>query len=227
MRLDDDPLLSEQVAYYEARAAEYDRMLATNSEYGWDIGGRSGEFATKLYDLTRDRDVLEIACGTGSWTRRLAACARSVTAIDAAPAMLAIHRQRVPGRSVRRIQADIFSWSPDRKYDVVFFALWLSHVPLDLFAQFWEIVGRALRPDGLAIVVDEQRTPAAAEHEWPLGDGRGTTIRRLEDGREFRMVKIYYTAETLTAELERLGFRATWRAPCDRFYYAIARRKPG
>src|SRR6266511_3494592 len=33
-------------------------------------------------------------------------------------------------RSGRRfIRADIFEWVPDRRYDVVFFGFWLSHVP--------------------------------------------------------------------------------------------------
>jgi hypothetical protein len=29
------------------------------------------------------------------------------------------------------------AWRPDRRYDVVFFGFWLSHVPLERFAAFW------------------------------------------------------------------------------------------
>jgi hypothetical protein len=32
---------------------------------------------------------------------------------------------------VRFICADLFAWSPERRYDVVFFGFWLSHVPLE------------------------------------------------------------------------------------------------
>ena len=54
---------------------------------------------------------------------------------------------------------------------------------------------------------------------------RGTTVRRLEDGREFRMVKVYYTPETLTGELAAIGWDARVRALGERFYFAVARRR--
>jgi hypothetical protein len=31
--------------------------------------------------------------------------------------------------------------APDRRYDVVFFGFWLSHVPLERFDAFWSMVG--------------------------------------------------------------------------------------
>jgi demethylmenaquinone methyltransferase/2-methoxy-6-polyprenyl-1,4-benzoquinol methylase len=43
-------------------------------------------------------------------TPLLADCARSVTAVDAAPEVLALARQRVQGRPVQFIQADVFAW---------------------------------------------------------------------------------------------------------------------
>jgi hypothetical protein len=37
---------------------------------------------------------------------------------------------------VRFVAADLFTWTPDRRYDVVFFGFWLSHVPAERFASF-------------------------------------------------------------------------------------------
>jgi hypothetical protein len=57
--------LREQVLYYRRRAAEYDETSA-----GWE--GVAGErFGRWLERLGPSGDALEIACGTGLWTRHL------------------------------------------------------------------------------------------------------------------------------------------------------------
>ena len=48
-------------------------------------------------------DVLELACGPGTWTASLLARDSSVTAIDAAPEMLAIARARVADGTAYRL----------------------------------------------------------------------------------------------------------------------------
>ena len=56
--------------------------------------------------------------------------ASDVAAVDASPEMLAIAASRVPGGAlVRFAEADVFTWEPDCRYDVVFTGFWLSHVP--------------------------------------------------------------------------------------------------
>jgi trans-aconitate methyltransferase len=75
-------------------------------------------------------DVLELACGPGAWTEKLLRHASGLTAVDGASEMLARARARVGDARVRFVQADLFTWTPDRRYDVVFFGFWLSHVPL-------------------------------------------------------------------------------------------------
>jgi demethylmenaquinone methyltransferase/2-methoxy-6-polyprenyl-1,4-benzoquinol methylase len=61
--------------------------------------------------------------------RQLLRQASDVTAVDASPEMLAIAAARVGNERVRFIAADLFTWKPDRRYDVGFFGFWLSHVP--------------------------------------------------------------------------------------------------
>lgn len=111
--MDDHELLLEQMAYYMAGAAHYDRSYA---EY--DV---LRELLTVVDDLPITGDVLELACGTGQWTPRLAARARSVTAIDAAAEMLSLARAHTASPNVRFVEADLFEWKPSRRYDTVFF----------------------------------------------------------------------------------------------------------
>ena len=88
--------------------------------------------------------MLEIACGTGLWTEALAGWADTMTAIDAAPEAVAIARDRVRPASVSFEVADVFSWDPGTRFDVIFFSAWLSHVPTSRFGQFWQLLGSLL-----------------------------------------------------------------------------------
>lgn len=186
------------------------------------------EIAKALEGLNRHLPVdhaLEIACGTGWWTQWLARSAQHVTALDAAPEMLALNRQRVGLPNVRYEQADVFSWQPDRQYDLVFFAFWLSHVPERRFDAFWHVVGEALAPRGQFFLIDELRNAAAPAPETRLGEG--VVARRLKDGRVFRAVKIYHGPEQLTESLRALGFDAEVESCGRTFYFGHGTLAPG
>ncbi|HVQ95565.1 MAG TPA: class I SAM-dependent methyltransferase [Mycobacteriales bacterium] len=203
MGSDDDALLAEQVAYYRAGAAQYDRIYAVRAEL-------QGLLAL-AGDLPIAGDVLELACGTGQWTSVLAARARSVTAVDAAAEVLAIARARTASAGVRFIQADVFSWRPPRRYDTVFFAFWLSHVPPARLPDFWNTVAAALAPGGKAIFIDDG--PAVAGTEEVLAQQAvPAVLRRLDDGSRYRIVKVFHDARTLTGDLTALGWSVQVRS---------------
>jgi SAM-dependent methyltransferase len=82
-----DPLLAEQVAYYRAVAPDYESLSVP--------GGGGSEVAAALEAFAPAGDVLELACGPGMWTELLLRHATSVTAVDAAPEMLARARALV------------------------------------------------------------------------------------------------------------------------------------
>ena len=188
-------LLSEQVDYYRALAPEY-------LENTLDLPGGT-ELETALDAFAPTGDVLELACGPGVWTPQLLRHAASVTAVDAAPEMLAIARDRVPDERVRFIAADLFEWRPDRRYDVVFFGVWLSHVPLERFAAFWALAAECLTPGGRVFFADDAyRTP----DELVEGASSSTIRRRLRDGSTHRAVKVPHTPADLEARLRRLGW---------------------
>ena len=154
----DDRLLEGQLAYYRARAGEYDEWFLRKGRHDRGPEWNRGWFL-ELERVRRELDrfgptgrVLELACGTGLWTVELARHAAGITAVDASPEVLDINRARLqearPEIPVPYVSADLFDWSPDDAYDVVFFGFWLSHVPSERFADFWELVRSALRPGG-------------------------------------------------------------------------------
>ena len=195
---DDDlgRLLAEQVAYYRALAPEY-------LDGGLDLPGAL-EIEAALDGFAPAGDVLELACGPGTWTPRLLQDATTVTAVDAAPEMLAMARKRVGDDDrVRFVHADLFAWRPDRRYDVVFFGFWLSHVPLERFAAFWALVDECLASDGRVFFADDAyRTP----EELVEGAASSTIRRRLRDGSSHRVVKVPHTPQTLERRLAQIGW---------------------
>jgi SAM-dependent methyltransferase len=227
-----DNVLTEQLDYYRARALEYDKWW--NREGRFDRGpdantrwfAETSELERVLQRFDPRGDVLELACGTGLWTRHLVGYADTLTAVDAAPEVLAINRARVGDASVRYVEADLFHWPPDQRYDACVFAFWLSHVPHDRFAAFWEMVASALKPGGRVLFIDSARTEnsTAADHVLPVDGGDDTMTRRLDDGREFQIVKRFYDPASLTRALRELGWSASVGATPEFFIYGTATR---
>lgn len=210
--MDDNALLAEQRAYYRAGAAQYDRPYVEREELR--------KLLTVVDELPIAGDVLELACGTGQWTPRLAARARSVTAVDAAAEVLALARARTASPTVLFVEADLFEWRPPRRYDTVFFAFWLSHVPPRRLPEFWNTVAAALAPGGKAIFIDDG--PAAAAEENILANQPApAALRRLDDGSQYRIVKVFHDARTLTDDLTALGWSVRIR-PVAGNYIGIA-----
>ena len=189
-----DAMLAEQVAYYRARAAEYDATA-----YG--DGGTAAARIAAVAGLRIDGDVLELACGTGMWTRALARSARTLTAVDSAEEALRIARARCP-RSVRFEVADVFTWQPARRYHVVFFAFWLSHVPTQRYPEFFAAVRDWLAPGGRVVFVDEP--PSVADKEVLLS--AETVARTLTDGTQHRIVKVFLEPGATSRQLASLGW---------------------
>jgi 2-polyprenyl-3-methyl-5-hydroxy-6-metoxy-1,4-benzoquinol methylase len=227
-------LIAEQAHYYRERAGEYDDWWLRRGRYdhGGDVNGRwfsdVEEVETALERFAPAGEVLELACGTGLWTRHLARHATRVTAVDASPEVIELARLRVASDSkVDFVRANLFAWEPDRQYDVCFFSFWLSHVPEERFAGFWEKVARALTPGGRVFFIDSLRSDraSAVDHVLP-GAAEQTMLRRLADGREYQIVKRFYEPLPLACELSALGWECEVSTTPEFFLYGQARLRP-
>ena len=213
-----DSLLAEQVAYYRARAPEYDATSPVRA----DETAREVLVGALRAFGPRGR-VLELACGTGQWTATLAEHASELTAVDSAPEMLAIAAGRVHDARVRLVEADIFTWRPDGHYDTVFFGAWLSHVPPQRFDRFWALVAECLTEHGRVFFIDE--LPAAAAHEQVIRGAVAPAVTRpLRSGSCYRTVKVFYEPDALEERLAGLGWRIRVHPVGRRLFYATGRR---
>ncbi|SEC06741.1 class I SAM-dependent methyltransferase [Streptomyces sp. TLI_105] len=134
--------MAETVLDYEAEAAHYDRTRG-----GAPRAEAAAEAVLRLVPPGA-RTLLDLACGTGLVTERLARPGLRVYGADAAHAMVRVAAGRAPGRAVR---ADARRLPlPDASLDAVT-AVWLLHlVPFaaDIVAE----AARVLRPGGVLVV---------------------------------------------------------------------------
>jgi SAM-dependent methyltransferase len=204
-----DRLLAEQRAYYSALAPDFFHRLL-------DLPGGE-ELGVALDAFRPEGSVLDLACGPGTWTAQLLRHASDVTAVDASREMLAIAAARVPaGAPVRFIEADLFAWEPDRRYDVVFMGCWLSHVPEERFESFWATVATALSPAGRVFFADDyHRTP----EELIEGPASSTIERHTPDGTAYRLVKVAHVPTELEGRLRALGWDITVTPTAGPFFW--------
>ena len=184
-----------------------------------------------LHGLPPRGNVLELACGTGLWTKELAQYDVVITALDASPEVLKINEARVQSQRVRYIEANIFDWSPAERFDTIVFAFWLTHVPPHRFATFWEMLEESLAPGGRVFFVDNCWYP---EYRWgrksapltgeSLIDRPWVVSRQLNDGQRFDIVKVFYDAPDLTKRLEAMGWTGEISETPDFFIYGDLHR---
>ena len=224
-------LLEEQRAYYQARAPEYDAWFLRQGRYDrgeahraqWEAEVERLEQALATFAPTGD--VLELACGTGWWTERLSKYGASLTAVDASPEVLELNKKRLPSARIDYVQADLFSWRPERTFDTVFFSFWLSHVPPERLEGFWDTVRRCLNPGGRVFFIDSRYTSDATAKDHTLNSPEAHSVtRRLDDGQTFEIVKVFYEPERLEAQLGALGWHAEVGQTETFFVYGSAQR---
>ena len=130
---------------------DFDRLAQLDQD-GWS-GNKHYHNLLLRYVPASCNEVLEIGCGTGAFSRRLAERARHVTAIDLSPEMIRAARSRSTGFSNVEFEvADIVARElPESHFDCIASIATLHHVPIrSVLAK----IKRALKPGGALIVVD-------------------------------------------------------------------------
>ena len=147
--------------------------------------------------------------------RRRASC-RSTTR---ASAPLDRARERLVAHGLRAHLHVRDAWAePDRAVDALFTGFWLSHVPRATGStRSWASSGAGSSPAASSRSSTPARIPqsSAIDHPTPADDA---SVRRLDDGREFTVVKVYYEPAELEAALARAGFDDAAVTTTGRFF---------
>ena len=201
---------SPMQAYYAARASEYDAVYA-KPERQADLR----QIEPWLPAALAGERVLEIACGTGYWTRFLAPVVASIVAIDSSQETLRIARQRVTQSHVAFEMGDAYALERHGpRFSAAFAGFWFSHVPLQRQHEFLRGLHDVLEP-GAKIVLLDNRFVAGSSSAIVETDAIGNTYqsRTLGDGSVHRVLKNFPAEAQLRALVEDgFGHSATYTA---------------
>jgi SAM-dependent methyltransferase len=228
-RHDDEDLVSAQIRYYEARAPVYEQLYFRQGSYAVDdeASNRSweretGELERFVSSLPADGSVLELACGNGLWTRFLAPRARELVAVDASPTMLARNRAWIGDGRVRYVEADLFRWEHDERFDLIFAGFFLSHVPPDRWTGFLTKLAGWLSPAGAFAFVDDCWAPDRPRSSDRVQEGPDHAHLRRLDGKVYTIVKRFFRPRELEEALADAGWRADVRSTGQHFLFGTA-----
>lgn len=181
--------------YYADRAYEYNKTYL-RPERQKDIK----KLHKLLKTLLRDHIVLEIACGTGYWTKSIASVSKFITAVDINDEVLQIAKNRgVPSNKVIFIQDDVYALNKIQgNFSAGFAGFWWSHILKSKLKQFIRLFHSKLQSNALILFIDNRRVKRSST---PISrmDIHGNTyqIRKLEDGREYEILKNFPTKKEI------------------------------
>jgi SAM-dependent methyltransferase len=183
--------------YYARRSVEYEKIYARSDPI------RQAEqalLAAELKDHLAARRVLEVACGTGYWTRYLVESASSVVAFDVNSEMLSIARgKRLSRDKVAFVAADAHALGSIKgEFDGALLMFWLSHVPRRTTPTFLDELHARL-PSGARVFMADNVYIAGIGGELVRGSLGSDTykIRTLSDGSAYSVLKNYHTRDEL------------------------------
>lgn len=119
---------------------QHGRKIASNAVNIWGWGTPAGKvradrrasYFIRHGDITAGKKVLEIGCGTGEFTKRIAQTGADITAIDISPDLLEIARKTIPnatvGFHIQNVEKLDFE---DGSFDVVIGSSILHHLNLN------------------------------------------------------------------------------------------------
>jgi demethylmenaquinone methyltransferase/2-methoxy-6-polyprenyl-1,4-benzoquinol methylase len=192
-------LIQQMNQYYDRRAPWHDSYMGYTSNAEMEL--LLAPLIRRFEKYIANRDVLEIACGTGNWTQVLARRARSVTATDVNLSALDIARTKPFEGTVTFEQADAYALEMlTGRFDVAFAGDWLSHVPKGAIPKFIRGLHERLQPEAKVIFLDMMPCKEFDAETVSFDcDGNRVSERTLLDGDKFFVVKNFPREDELRA----------------------------
>jgi SAM-dependent methyltransferase len=210
--------VTELAEYYRERAAEYDAVYA-KPERQQDLARLHG----LLSPLVAGQRVLEIAAGTGYWTRVLSGSAASIAATDLNAETLELARAReYGGAAVTFRLADAYALDQvPGEFDTAFVGFFWSHVLRGDLPGFVAGLRARMGPGARLIVLDNSCVPGSS-HPISRTTEAGDTYQRrtLNDGRSFEILKNFPDRAQFTTDVTGVADDLRWTQL--RYYWLAA-----
>jgi demethylmenaquinone methyltransferase/2-methoxy-6-polyprenyl-1,4-benzoquinol methylase len=194
---------NDQITYYSERAEEYENIYK-KPERQRDIL----KVINYLQKHFKNKDLIEIASGTGYWTQYISKTAKHILATDINEKVIDIARSKEYDKeNVEFLLADVYNL-PDKfgKYEAGFGGFIWSHIPTQKLHLFLRNNLSLIEPGGLVIFVDNYYVEGSSTPVYKT-DENGNTYqkRKLIDGPEYSIIKNFPTDEELLSLIKPVG----------------------
>ncbi len=185
---------SDIVSYYKERAKEYEKIYKKPERQNDLL------LAEKILQETfAGKDVFEIACGTGYWTEKISATAKSILATDINDTVIKVARSKKYSPAKVDFQiGNIFNLANLDKHESLFGGFIYSHIKLQNLKDFFAITNSLVKKGGTIVFMDNIYVEGS---NIPLTDkddsGNTYQTRILENGTTHRVLKNFPTEESL------------------------------
>jgi ubiquinone/menaquinone biosynthesis C-methylase UbiE len=196
--MDESPLID----YYRRRAEQ------SGGAYGPPEIQKDFEWiSTWLRESVGDKEVLEVACGTGHWTRVAAESARSIVASDMSWDLVRAARKQIDSRAVEFIVCDALDLPiKSNTFTCGMAHFLLSHVRRAEVRHLVDTFRRCLKSEGSLLLTDTKWVDGYRKPPFRR-DAEGNTydLRTLKDGSRFEILKNYFTRAEWEEQLAPFG----------------------
>lgn len=185
-------------AYYSDRAPYMAKGLEIKPS------GQLLEIIAELKAQAKDRTVLEIACGTGYWTRFVGPVSKCTVATDFSEQMLGVARSlHVANARILFDDAYRLGSVGDERFDFGFAMHWVSHIPLARWREFFTSFHSRLKPGAKVLLVDDIRRPDDGDPWYSkIATHDSYEIRRLPNAESYEIVKTFFSPDDLRTLLQ-------------------------
>jgi SAM-dependent methyltransferase len=200
---------SEMVEYYRRLAPRYESKKGVGVPMSAEL---LAHFERMLPFFTKDlagRNVLEVACGPGTWTHRIAPFVNSIVAVDINESTLVEARKKsYPENKVRFVAASNYTLDGvEGQFNAGFAKDWCSHIPKPKVREFLTVFHSKLLPGARVVMADghfpDPMNPPRFSHID--ADGNVYVLRKIpgaDDGKVWRVIKNCPTEAEWRAHLD-------------------------
>jgi SAM-dependent methyltransferase len=179
--------------YYAEMVPDYEHLAGYRDPEAEKI---REDMKQRWQELLKDRNVLEIACGTGYWTETIAQAAKTLTATDINQNMLIVAKERLKVfKNITFVQTDAYSLDGiEGLYTAAFAHWWWSHIPKKKIRLFLETLHSKLENN--AVVLFSDHLPDYCDVGFKISyndDGDRIEERVMKDGTKHNVIKNFLT----------------------------------
>ena len=192
--------------YYDRRASEYDEIYTLGKGASIPIPSiyrKEVKEISKLISKYVKDSHIDIACGTSFWLPSYHHRCTGITLIDQSVNMINESKKKVKRlkieKKVKLICQDINNYRfRENFYDSALMGLLLSHLEDSEIKELFRRLMSALKPTGNIIILDSAWTGERAKFREKVGLQK----RHIKDGREFTILKKYFTSKDIESLFE-------------------------